>query len=51
MMALPFVTLFVGLICAWRGHRSWGIGFWIATLGLLVVLFWLHATSALHLQF
>jgi hypothetical protein len=51
MMALPFVTLFMGLVCAWRGYRLWGIGFWIVTLGLLLVLFRLHATSALQLQF
>jgi hypothetical protein len=51
MMALPFVTLFMGLVCAWRGHRLWGIGLWIVTLGLLLVLFRLHATNALQLQF
>lgn len=51
MMALPFVTLFIGLLCAWRGYRIWGIGFWGLTLGLLLFLFRLHATTSLQLQF
>lgn len=51
MMALPFMTLLAGLLCAWWDRRTWAIGFWVATLVLLLVLFLLHATSSLELQF
>ncbi|WP_413816496.1 DUF5993 family protein [Pigmentiphaga sp.] len=51
MMALPFATLFIGLLCAFRGRRGWAIGLWAATFALLMVLFHLHATDSLGLQF
>ncbi|WP_343036176.1 DUF5993 family protein [Chelativorans alearense] len=51
MMALPFATLFLGLICAWQGHRFWAIGLWAVTLILMIALFLLHATDPLGLQF
>lgn len=51
MMALPFATLFIGILCAWWDYRSWAIGLWAITLVLMSVLFLLHATDPLGLQF
>lgn len=51
MMALPFLTVFGALIAAYFNHRSWSIALWIVSLGLLLMLFKLHATDPLSLQF
>ncbi|MFP4154449.1 MAG: DUF5993 family protein [Halothiobacillaceae bacterium] len=51
MMALPFFTLFAGLVAAWFGHPRWALGLWAGSLLWVFVLFLAHATDRLSLQF
>jgi len=49
MMSIPFF-LFAGALAAiFYGKRSLAIGLWLASIGLMLVLFRLHATDQLHI--
>lgn len=51
MMALPFVGLFLGLAFGWAGKRGLALLMWAISLGLVLVLFKVHATDPLRLDF
>ena len=51
MMALPFVTLFAAVLCAFAGRRGAAIALWAVALALTLALFRLHATDILPLDF
>ena len=51
MMALPFVGCLAAIGAAWAGQRTVALWLWAADVALLLVLFRLHATDALKLDF
>ncbi|MGC9457964.1 MAG: DUF5993 family protein [Halothiobacillaceae bacterium] len=51
MMALPFLTLFAGLVAAWIGQPRWALWLWAGSLIWVLGLFMAHATDSLSLQF
>lgn len=51
MMVLPFAIVAAALIAAVSGRRLMSLGLWSLALGFLLVLFHLHATDPLALQF
>ncbi|WP_366555137.1 DUF5993 family protein [Aquibaculum sediminis] len=51
MMALPFALISGGLIALLCGRRGLMLGFWGAALAWLLLLFYLHASDPLPLQF
>lgn len=51
MMALPFLTVAAGMAAAAGGRSRLSLALWIASLAILLVLFRLHATDPLDLQF
>jgi hypothetical protein len=51
MMALPFVGCLAAIGAAWAGHRAAALWLWAANLVLLLVLFRMHATDVLKLDF
>ena len=51
MMVLPFVALAVAFCLAWAGRRSAAIALWALSVGLMLLLFRIHATDTLPLAF
>ena len=49
MMSLPFVLFACGLGAAWTSRREAAMGFWVAGVLVLLVLFRFHATDVLNL--
>jgi hypothetical protein len=49
MMSLPFLLFACGLAAAWTSRREAAMGFWIAGVLVLLVLFRFHATDVLNL--
>jgi Family of unknown function (DUF5993) len=49
MMSLPFLLFACGLGAAWSQWRSTAMGFWVAGVVLLLVLFRIHATDVLNI--
>jgi hypothetical protein len=50
MMSLPFFAQGLGVVCILAGWRRIAIGFWAASIIIMLVLFKLHATSALSIS-
>lgn len=51
MMALPFALISGALIALLFGRRKITLAFWGAALAWLLLLFYLHASDSLPLQF
>jgi hypothetical protein len=49
MMSLPFVLFACGLGAAWLRQRGAALGFWVAGLAILLVLFRAHYGDALNI--
>jgi Family of unknown function (DUF5993) len=49
MMSLPFVLFACGLGAAWTQQRGAALGFWVAGVLMLLVLFRMHATDVLNI--
>ncbi len=49
MMSLPFVLFACGLGAAWTQWRGTAVGFWLAGVVVLLVLFRIHATDVLNI--
>jgi hypothetical protein len=49
MMSLPFLLFACGLGAAWLRQRGIAIGFWVAGLVVLLVLFRVHYGDALNI--
>jgi hypothetical protein len=49
MMSVPFVLFACGLGAAWTRRRTAALGFWVAGVVMLLVLFHLHATDVLNI--
>ena len=49
MMSLPFLLFACGLAAAWTRQREAAMGFWVAGVLVLLVLFRFHATDVLNL--
>ncbi len=49
MMSLPFLLFACGLAAAWTSRRGAAMGFWVAGVLVLLVLFRFHATDVLNL--
>ena len=50
MMSLPFLIFACALGAAWLGRRGMAIGFWVAGLVVMLVLFRIHATEVLSIS-
>ena len=50
MMSLPFLLFACGLAAAWTSRREAAMGFWVAGVLVLLVLFRFHATDVLNLE-
>lgn len=49
MMSIPFFLFAAGLAAVWRGSRRAALGLWVLGIGVLLVLFRLHATDVLNI--
>jgi hypothetical protein len=49
MMSLPFLLFACGLGAAWLRQRGVAMGFWVAGLLVMFVLFRIHATEMLNI--
>ena len=49
MMSLPFLLFACGLGAAWLRQRGAAMGFWVAGLVVLLVLFRVHMTDVLNI--
>ena len=49
MMSLPFLLFACGLAAAWTSRRRAALGFWVAGVVLLLVLFRMHVTDVLNI--
>ncbi len=49
MMSLPFLLFACGLGAAWLRQRGVAMGFWVAGLVVLLVLFRVHYSDALNI--
>jgi hypothetical protein len=49
MMSLPFLLFACGLGAAWLSQRGAAMGFWVAGLVVLLVLFRAHFGDALNI--
>jgi len=49
MMSLPFLLFACGLAAGWTSRREAAMGFWVAGVLVLLVLFRFHATAVLNL--
>jgi Family of unknown function (DUF5993) len=49
MMSLPFLLFACGLGAAWLRQRGVAMGFWVAGLLVMLVLFRIHATEVLSI--
>jgi hypothetical protein len=49
MMSLPFLLFACGLGATWLRQRGAAMGFWIAGLVVLLVLFRVHMTDVLNI--
>jgi hypothetical protein len=49
MMSLPFLLFACGLGASWSEWRSTAMGFWLAGLITLLILFKMHATEVLNI--
>ncbi len=51
VMSLPFFGCALALLATWAGRRAVAVGLWGLSLVALLVLFRLHVTDALPLDF
>ena len=49
MMSLPFLLFACGLGAAWLSQRAAAVGFWVAGLVVLLVLFRIHISDVLNI--
>jgi Family of unknown function (DUF5993) len=49
MMSLPFLLFACGLAAAWLRQRGAAMGFWVAGLVALLVLFRVHMSDVLNI--
>jgi len=49
MMTLPFILFACGLAAAWTRRRETAMGFWVAGVLMLLVLFRMHVTDVLNI--
>lgn len=49
MMSLPFILVLCALVAFWIGRRPAALSLWALGVVVLIVLFRLHATSALNI--
>jgi hypothetical protein len=49
MMSLPFLLFACGLAAAWFRQRGLAMGFWVAALVVIFVLFRVHDSGALNI--
>jgi Family of unknown function (DUF5993) len=49
MMSLPFILFACGLGAAWLRQRGAAVGFWVAGVVVLLVLFRAHSGDALNI--
>lgn len=49
MMSLPFLLFACGLGAAWMRQRGVAMGFWVAGVLTMLVLFRIHATEVLNI--
>jgi Family of unknown function (DUF5993) len=49
MMSLPFLLFACGLAAAWLRQRGAAMGFWVAGLVVLLVLFRVHMSDVLNI--
>jgi hypothetical protein len=50
MMSLPFFAQGLAALCILTGRRNAAIGFWAASIIIMLVLFKLHATDTLPIS-
>lgn len=51
MMSIPFFGCTLAMLAVWSGRRGVAVGLWALSLASLVVLFRLHLTDSLPLDF
>ena len=49
MMSLPFLLFACGLGAAWLRQRGVAMGFWVAGMVAILVLFRIHASSVVNI--
>ena len=49
MMSLPFLLFACGLGAAWLRQRTVAMGFWVAGMVVMLVLFRIHASSVVNI--
>jgi hypothetical protein len=49
MMSLPFLLFACGLGAAWLRQRAVAMGFWVASMVVMLVLFRIHASSVVNI--
>lgn len=49
MMSLPFLLFACGLGAAWLRQRVVAMGFWVAGMVVMLVLFRIHASSVVNI--
>ena len=49
MMGLPFLLFACGLGAAWLRQRVVAMGFWVAGMVVMLVLFRIHASSVVNI--
>ena len=50
MMSLPFLLFACGLAAGWTQRRTAAMGFWVAGVLILLVLFKMQATNTLNIS-
>jgi hypothetical protein len=50
MMSLPFVLFACAIGAAWLRQRGVSMGFWLAGLVMMLILFRIHADSVVNIQ-
>ncbi len=50
MMTLPFLLFACGLGAAWLKRRGTALGFWVAGVFVLLVLFRIHMTDVINIS-